>query len=85
MPSDARLRNIPLLNGLRSFIVALMSTVATSGREIMRFLVKYICLVAFLIAGCTDDVDPADPVAAYAAAKESYDDGYYEVALTKLG
>ncbi len=50
-------------------------------------LMNLILILGFsvLSQGCTSTKgDPNDPQAAYVAAKESYDDGNYEIALTKL-
>ncbi len=51
----------------------------------IKWLVSLLILFS-LLAGCVEkDVDPSDPSAAFARARESYDNEMFEVAIQKLG
>jgi outer membrane protein assembly factor BamD len=50
----------------------------------MRLLV--VAVIAALFAACAEkEFDPADPAGSFAIAREPFDDGNHEIALTKLG
>lgn len=55
-------------------------------RKIFCNILQLLIISALFSVACVEkDVDPSDPAAAFAKARESYDDEMYEIAITKLG
>ncbi len=55
-------------------------------KKIFFHILQPMIISALLFTACVEkDVDPNDPAAAFARARESYDDEMYEIAIQKLG
>src|SRR6185312_11564391 len=56
------------------------------GTGIVRLRLLFLLLLAGFLTSCAEkEFDPNNPEKSYSIAKEPYDDGNYEIALTKLG